>query len=57
MFLDRTTSKIGQEFLYNRLRTIPFDSKKIFEHEKLIKELTENSDFRVNLQNQLSKIK
>ena len=35
MFLDRTNSKVGQQFLYNKLRIIPSDSNRS-EHEKLI---------------------
>ena len=56
MFIDRTTSKVGQQILYNKLRTIPLNSNKVLEHEKLISELTENSDFRVNIQGLLSKL-
>ena len=36
MFVDRTTSKVGQQFLYNTLRTIPSDGDKFIEQEKLI---------------------
>jgi DNA mismatch repair ATPase MutS len=54
--IDRTNSKIGQQFLYNKLRTIPLDSKKNFKHEKLINELTKNSNLRISIQNQLSKL-
>ena len=56
MFLDRTNSKVGQQYLYNKLRTIPLDSKEIDKQEKLIEEFTKNSDFRVNIQLQLSKL-
>jgi len=55
MFLDRTNSKVGQQFLYNQLRTIPSDSNKT-EHEKLISEFTNNSSFRVDIQGQLAKL-
>ena len=55
-FIDRTGSKIGQQFLYNKLRTIPSDSKTNSAHEKLIKELTDDSNFRVNIQARLSKL-
>ena len=27
MFVDRTHSKVGQQYLYNKLRNIPLDSK------------------------------
>lgn len=54
MFVDRTSSKIGQQFLYNKLRTIPKQSNEISGHEKLITLLSENSDLRVSIQTQLS---
>jgi len=53
--IDRTNSKIGQQFLYNKLRSIPLDSKK-FKHEKLIEEFGNNSNLRISIQNQLSKL-
>ena len=56
MFIDRTNSKVGQQFLYNKLRTIPLNSKKNFKHEKLIEELTKNSNLRIDIQSQLSKL-
>ncbi len=56
MFIDRTNSKIGQQFLYNRLRTIPINSDETELHEKLIDKLTNNPDFRVNIQSQLAKL-
>ena len=56
MFVDRTSSKIGQQFLYNKLRTIPKQSNEIRRHEKLITLLSENSDSRVSIQTQLSKL-
>ena len=56
LFVDRTNSKIGQQFMYNQLRTISSDSGKIVRTEKLIKALTENTEFRLRVQNQLSKL-
>ncbi len=56
MFIDRTNSKVGQQFLYNKLRTIPLDSEDNNVHENLMDELTNNSDFRVFIQSQLSKL-
>ena len=55
MFLDRTNSKVGQQFLYNKLRTISTGSDRSA-HEKLISEFTNNSNFRVSIQYQLSKL-
>ena len=56
MFIDRTNSKTGQQFLYNKLRTIPLNSKKTVVHEKLIEKFYKNQNFRVSVQNQLSKL-
>src|SRR5450759_48851 len=44
MFVDRTTSKVGQQFLYYTLRTIPSNSDKFTEEEKLIQKITNDSN-------------
>ncbi|RUT79560.1 MutS-related protein [Ancylomarina longa] len=56
MFLDRTTSKIGQQCLYNRLRIIPNDSTSIDIKEKLIQKFSVDTDFRIRTQLQLDKL-
>lgn len=56
MFADRTTSKVGQQYLYNRLRNIPHDLKNRNGNEKLIKKLTDDSELRVNIQKHLSRL-
>jgi len=56
MFLDRTNSKVGQQYLYNKLRTIPFDSKENDEHERLIDKFIQDQDFRLYVQDQLGKL-
>lgn len=56
MFIDRTNSRIGQQYLYNKLRNIPADPIKIISNENLLEEFTNNSDFRVSVQRQLSKL-
>jgi len=55
-FVDRTTSKIGQQFLYNTLRTIPSNSNKFTGQEKLIQEITNDSNLRLFIQLQLDKL-
>ena len=55
-FIDRTNSKVGQQYLYNKLRTITFDSEEVAGNEKLIDELTNNSDFRIFIQSHLCKL-
>ncbi len=57
MFVDRTNSKIGQQFLYARLRTIPAHSNEITGFESLIDKFTNDQDFRVNIQSQLARLK
>ena len=56
MFVDRTSSKIGQQFLYNTLRTIPSNSDKFIEQEKLIQQITDDSNLRLYIQLQLDKL-
>jgi len=53
MTLDRTTSKVGQQYLYNKFRTIPKEAGKIGIHEVFIKEFTNNIGFRIDEQRQL----
>jgi DNA mismatch repair ATPase MutS len=54
MFIDRTSSKIGQQFLYNRLRTINYDAESLSVHEQIIEEIGQNQNFRLDLQSRLS---
>lgn len=56
MFLDRTTSKVGQQCLYNKLLAIPNNISGKDKKEKLIKKLTDDIDFRINAQLQLEKL-
>lgn len=44
MFMDRTVSKVGQQFLYQTLRTIPGNKKRIDRFEKTIEILKEDPD-------------
>lgn len=56
MFIDRTNSKVGQQYLYNQLRNIPADSSANTRRERLLDEFTNNADFRIAVQGQLSKL-
>ena len=56
LFVDRTNSKIGQQFLYNRLRTIPAHSNEITGFEPLIGKFTNDADFRINIQSELARL-
>jgi hypothetical protein len=56
MFTDRTTSKVGQQYYYDALRTIQNGSEKFIVQEKLIHEIQKNPKLRVELQYQLNKL-
>lgn len=56
MFLDRTTSKVGQQYLYNNLRTIEIDPQKTIINEEIIQLLSEDSGFRIKIQSQLERL-
>jgi len=56
MFIDRTTSKVGQQYLYNKLRTIPLSENDNSCKEKIIDLLTIDPEFRVSVQGQLTKL-
>lgn len=53
MFLDRTNSKVGQQYLYNKLRNIPAQSEALEFKEHLIQKLLQDERFRLNTQLQL----
>jgi len=56
MFADRTTSYVGQQFLYDTLRTIPPNGDIIVEQEKIIDQITKDSNLRLELQIHLDKL-
>ena len=56
MFVDRTNSRVGQQTLYNKLRTIPLNTGKLAVTEKLIEYFTLNADSRIEAQSQLIKL-
>ena len=57
MFLDRTHSKVGQQYLYNHLRTLKLDEKETKLNEEIITELSENLELRISVQKKLEKLK
>ncbi|WP_108425699.1 MutS-related protein [Flagellimonas amoyensis] len=57
MFLDRTDSKVGQQYLYNHLRTIQVNEKKTKLNEEIITELSENPELRISVQKKLKKLR
>ena len=56
MFTDRTTSKVGQQFLYDTLRTIPPDANKFAEQERFIEQIAKDPGLRLKLQVHLDKL-
>ena len=55
MFIDRTNSKIGQQYLYHKLRTIPNTSNNV--NEKLVELLSKDPEFRTSVQILLDRLK
>ena len=56
MFVDRTTSRVGQQYLYDRLRTVPNTGETLREQEQLIHKISDDPELRANLQLQLDKL-
>ena len=56
MYLDRTCSKVGQQYLYDTLRTIPKDGKRTARFEKIIAFSHENSPAKDSLVTELSRL-
>ncbi|GET34242.1 hypothetical protein PbJCM13498_31050 [Prolixibacter bellariivorans] len=56
MFLDRTQSKVGQQYLYNKLRVIPEHHPEVATHEALLKRLTNEPAYRIAIQKKLKKL-
>src|SRR5690606_20333250 len=56
MFLDRTTSKVGQQYLYNNLRINEVNAKKTKINEEIIELFTKDPDLRIKIQYQLEKL-
>lgn len=50
MFLDRSNSKVGQQYLYNKLRNIDLNEEQIKQNEELIAKLTNDTEYRISLQ-------
>ncbi|WP_130734661.1 DNA mismatch repair protein MutS [Flavobacterium sp. J27] len=57
MLLDRTNSKVGQQYLYNHLRTIQLDEEQTKQNEALLTEFSENEAFRISIQKKIEKLK
>ncbi|WP_046745636.1 MutS-related protein [Kordia zhangzhouensis] len=56
MFLDRTHSKVGQQYLYDTLRTIKVDSPQTKLNEEIIHTLSQDAKLRIDIQKKLEKL-
>lgn len=56
-FLDRTCSKVGQQYLYNKLRCIPKKINNREQEEKIINRFISDQNFRLDVQLLLEKLK
>ncbi|GAF03916.1 MutS-related protein [Saccharicrinis fermentans] len=56
MFVDRTASKVGQQYLYHQLRSIPKQPKPWAHEEKIMDAFTEDANFRDAVRKQLAKL-
>ena len=55
-FLDRTTSRVGQQYLYKKLRILSNDFKNNARNEAIISKLSEDAVLRVKVQRELAKL-
>ncbi|WP_010182898.1 MutS-related protein [Aquimarina agarilytica] len=55
-FIDRTHSKVGQQYLYHKLRTITINKEQTELDEIIIDELLKNESLRISLQKQIKKL-
>jgi len=55
-YVDRTKTKVGQQFLYDRIRTIPEKSYYDENREKIIDKFLSDNDFREKTEKLLSKL-
>lgn len=56
MILDRTSSKPGQQYFYNKLRSIPPNADTVSRDEKIIEHFLTDADFRTSTQKLLKKL-
>lgn len=55
-FADRTSSKVGQQYLYNRLKTIDYHPEKFEHQERVVEYLNNHPEKRLQLQYELNKL-
>jgi DNA mismatch repair ATPase MutS len=57
MFVDRTHSTVGQQYLYHTLRTVTVDEEQTKLDEEIISALTTDAELRVSLQKRIGTLK
>ncbi len=57
MLLDRTNSKVGQQYLYNKLRTIQLDEQQTKLNEDIISKLSSDPELRISFQKTIENLK
>lgn len=57
MFIDRTNSKVGQQYLYDKLRAIHLDEQEVRLNEELIAHLANDVELRISLQKSIDQLK
>lgn len=55
-FIDRTSSKVGQQYLYSKVRTLDHSPRKFNYQEQVIQHLEKHPEDRLNIQYQLQKL-
>lgn len=55
-FADRTSSKVGQQYLYDRLKTIDYRPEKFEQQEEIIEYLNKHPEERLQIQYELNKL-
>jgi DNA mismatch repair ATPase MutS len=56
MFMDRTNSRVGQQYLYNKLRTIKLNEQQTSLDEEIIDILSKDSKLRYSIQGKIEKL-
>ena len=56
LYLDRTHSKIGQQYLYNHLRAIKRNEAQTELDEEIVSELSKNEEHRISIQKKIEKL-
>lgn len=56
IYIDRTNSRVGQQYIYDKLRTISVNEKQTELDEEIISTLSKNDELRISLQKSFQKL-